>query len=156
MNKTALAGACIGLACATAVLAQTVTGADTAAPAAAESPADPASLPKGSITDPNTGTMVVSEDGRDFLTSKLVGAKVVGKGNEELGEVADLMLAANGNLRAVVIGVGGVMGVGTRYVAVSPGSIRMSYTRSARVLVVLNATPEQIGAAPEFQYEKKS
>ena len=54
----------------------------------------------------------------DWRASKIVGLNVYNDSNENLGSINDLLTDKNGNIKAVVIGVGGFLGVGTHLVAV--------------------------------------
>jgi len=80
----------------------------------------------------------------------LLGRRVRGPAGETMGRVTDVLVDANGQPRAAVIDFGGVLGVGSRKIAVTwqllqfrPGD------REAPVL--LNMTRAQIQAAPEFK-----
>src|SRR3954470_18579159 len=54
----------------------------------------------------------------DWRTSKVVGLSVYNDNNESLGSINDLLTDKSGNIKAVVIGVGGFLGVGEHLVAV--------------------------------------
>ena len=54
----------------------------------------------------------------NWRTSKVVGLRVYNDSNQSIGSINDLLTDRNGNIKAVVIGVGGFLGVGTRLVAV--------------------------------------
>lgn len=54
----------------------------------------------------------------NWRTSKLVGMSVYNDSNESLGSINDLLTDKNGNIKAVVLGVGGFLGVGEHLVAV--------------------------------------
>jgi sporulation protein YlmC with PRC-barrel domain len=75
----------------------TTDRATTAAPAATS---DPSSF-KGS-----------------WRTSKLVGLNVYNDSNESIGSVNDMLTDKSGDIKAVVIGVGGFLGIGEHLVAV--------------------------------------
>ena len=51
-------------------------------------------------------------------TSKVVGLSVYNDNNESIGSINDLLTDKNGNIKAVVLGVGGFLGVGAHLVAV--------------------------------------
>jgi sporulation protein YlmC with PRC-barrel domain len=53
-----------------------------------------------------------------WRASKVVGLNVYNDKNESLGSINDLLTDKNGNIKAVVIGVGGFLGVGEHLVAV--------------------------------------
>ena len=54
----------------------------------------------------------------NWRASKLVGLSVYNDKNESVGSINDLLTDKSGNIKAVVIGVGGFLGVGEHLVAV--------------------------------------
>ena len=54
----------------------------------------------------------------DWRASKLAGLSVYNDKNESVGSINDLLTDKSGNIKAVVIGVGGFLGVGEHLVAV--------------------------------------
>jgi sporulation protein YlmC with PRC-barrel domain len=101
VTKYAVAGVAASALLASVAFAQspsaTTDRATTAAPAAAS---DTSSF-KGS-----------------WRTSKLVGLNVYNDSNESLGSINDLLADKGGDIKAVVIGVGGFLGVGEHLVVV--------------------------------------
>jgi sporulation protein YlmC with PRC-barrel domain len=101
LTKYAVAGVAASALLASVAFAQspsaTTDRATTAAPAAAS---DTSSL-RGS-----------------WRTSKLVGLNVYNDSNESIGSVNDLLTDKSGDIKAVVIGVGGFLGIGEHLVAV--------------------------------------
>jgi sporulation protein YlmC with PRC-barrel domain len=59
-----------------------------------------------------------------WRASKLVGLSVYNDNNESLGSINDLLTDKSGNIKAVVIGVGGFLGVGEHLVAVPLDKIK--------------------------------
>jgi sporulation protein YlmC with PRC-barrel domain len=53
-----------------------------------------------------------------WRASKVVGLSVYNDKNESLGSINDLLTDKNGNIKAVVIGVGGFLGIGEHLVAI--------------------------------------
>lgn len=60
----------------------------------------------------------------NWRTSKVVGLNVYNEANESLGSINDLLTDKQGNIKAVVIGVGGFLGVGERLIAVPYDKIK--------------------------------
>jgi sporulation protein YlmC with PRC-barrel domain len=60
----------------------------------------------------------------EWRASKMVGLNVYNQGNEKLGEISEVLLDKSGKVHAVVIGVGGFLGVGQRDVAVAFDKIK--------------------------------
>lgn len=94
---------------ASAAFAQNAT--TTTAPAATATPAAPLAASDTSYTG-------------NWRASKVVGLNVYNAGNESLGSINDLLTDQQGNIKAVVIGVGGFLGVGEHLVAVPYGKIK--------------------------------
>ncbi len=54
-----------------------------------------------------------------WRTSKLVGLNVYNTSNEKVGDVSELLIDNSGKVTAVILGVGGFLGVGEQNVAVN-------------------------------------
>jgi sporulation protein YlmC with PRC-barrel domain len=54
----------------------------------------------------------------NWRASKIVGLSVYNDNNESLGSINDLLTDKSGNIKAVVIGVGGFLGVGEHLIAI--------------------------------------
>lgn len=64
------------------------------------------------LTAPAAGSLRVS---------KILGVDVVGQDHVRVGTIADVLTNAEGRIETVVIGVGGILGIGEKYVAVPFG-----------------------------------
>jgi sporulation protein YlmC with PRC-barrel domain len=60
----------------------------------------------------------------NWRASKVVGLSVYNDKNESLGSINDLLMDKSGNIKAVVIGVGGFLGVGEHLVAIPLDKIK--------------------------------
>jgi sporulation protein YlmC with PRC-barrel domain len=60
----------------------------------------------------------------NWRASKLVGLSVYNDNNESLGSINDLLMDKDGNIKGVVLGVGGFLGVGEHLVAVAFDKIK--------------------------------
>ena len=72
----------------------------------------------------------------DWRTSKVVGLNVYNDNNESIGSINDLLTDKSGNIKAVVLGVGGFLGVGAHLVAVPYDKVKfvnepIAYTAAA-------------------------
>jgi sporulation protein YlmC with PRC-barrel domain len=70
-------------------------------------------------TAPATATATDSSFQGTWRASKLVGLNVYNDNNESLGSINDLLTDKNGDIKAVIIGVGGFLGVGEHLVAIA-------------------------------------
>jgi sporulation protein YlmC with PRC-barrel domain len=60
----------------------------------------------------------------EWRASKLVGVKVYNSANENVGDINDLLMDAKGNVKQVVIGVGGFLGMGEHDIAVNYDQVK--------------------------------
>ena len=60
----------------------------------------------------------------NWRASKVVGLSVYNEKNESLGSINDLLMDKSGNIKAVVVGVGGFLGVGEHLVAIPLDKIK--------------------------------
>ena len=60
----------------------------------------------------------------NWRASKLMGLDVYNEANEKLGDINELILDKNGKVNAVVIGVGGFLGMGEHDIAVTMDKLK--------------------------------
>ncbi|HQS09446.1 MAG TPA: PRC-barrel domain-containing protein [Xanthobacteraceae bacterium] len=95
----------------------------------------------------------VSAKPTDVLSYNLVGLKVMNGEKETVGEIKDLILS-KGELEGYIVSVGGFLGMGERYVIVRPNAVQIAYSEADKKWsAMMNATKDQLKAAPEFKYE---
>ena len=81
----------------------------------------PATVPAPAKTAPR---VVAAEQVAPTELTGLLGHPVVGVKEAEIGRIVDLLVDGQGQVRAVVVDVGGFMGVGDRKVAVAWAALR--------------------------------
>lgn len=87
-----------------------------ASAAFAQNPA-PSTSPSSSSMSQSSMSQPMSHKGQ-WRSSKVIGVNVYNANNENLGEINELLVDQSGKVQAVVIGVGGFLGMGERYVAI--------------------------------------
>jgi len=81
--------------------------------------------------------------------TKINDARLKNERNEDLGEVADLLLDRNYRVAYAIIGRGGVLGIGESYLAVPWSKLRLTYNReNTAVTAVIDATKQKLEQAP--------
>jgi len=91
----------------------------------------------------------------EMFSSKLKGLNVYNQKDEKVGEITDLAIGKGEQVQAMILSVGGFLGMGEHYVAVSPSSVRISYNKDKDTWSAkMNTTKEALKAAPEFKYPK--
>jgi sporulation protein YlmC with PRC-barrel domain len=93
-----------------------------------------------------------TQHGNEMRASRLIGTTVVNDANESVGKISELVLSKDGKVAAVVIGVGGLLGMGEREVAVNFASLRIAQDSNNKTTVSLNATKDSLKSAPEWQW----
>jgi sporulation protein YlmC with PRC-barrel domain len=89
----------------------------------------------------------------EMFSSKLKGLNITNQKDETIGEISDLAIK-NNQVDALILSVGGFLGMGERYVAVSPASVKVSLNKDNKWVASMNTTKEALKAAPEFKYPK--
>jgi sporulation protein YlmC with PRC-barrel domain len=95
-----------------------LAGAAFAQSPAATSTDNAGTPPAASSTATTSTTASASSLQGNWRASKLAGLSVYNDKNESVGSINDLLTDKSGNIKAVVIGVGGFLGVGEHLVAV--------------------------------------
>ena len=110
--------------------------------------AQPADKPAATAAAPaDSGTKMALKG--NWRASKLMGLDVYNEANEKLGDINEMILDKNGKITAVVIGVGGFLGMGEHDIAVSMDKlkfveepVRTSSTAPAREKTTTTTTRE--------------
>jgi sporulation protein YlmC with PRC-barrel domain len=69
-----------------------------------------------------------------------------------VGEISDVLLDKDGRVTAVIVSVGGFLGLGAKYVSVPFNALRMTEKDSKRYLV-MDTTKDTLMSAPGYQYD---
>ena len=99
-------------------------------------------------TNPAGSDMIKPDQMR---ASKIIGSTVYDVQNQKIGDVNDLVLDKDGKVAAVVLGVGGFLGMGEKNVAVKMADLKTDNNR-----LTLDRTKEQLQQAANYQLEDKS
>ena len=90
----------------------------------AQSPSTPSESTKMAPAAASDSSTSPSSFTGNWRASKVVGLSVYNDKNESLGSINDLLTDKTGNIKAVVIGVGGFLGVGEHLVAIPLDKIK--------------------------------
>jgi sporulation protein YlmC with PRC-barrel domain len=86
------------------------------------------SSPSASAPAGASGSFISQAQSGQWRASKLVGVDIYGSNNEKIGDVNEVLLDKSGNAQAVVIGVGGFLGVGAKDVAIPFAAVQWKDT----------------------------
>jgi len=161
MMTTALSGLMVGAAFAQS--SPKPMDAPAATPPAATAPA-----PKTDTTmKPSAGTtmttaptsagaaQIVNSQRQDqWLASKFEGTDVIGATDEKIGDVSDILFDKTGKVEAIIVSVGGFLGMGAKDIALSPGSFEVIYgdkTKNEVDKLRITMTKDQLKQAAAFE-----
>jgi sporulation protein YlmC with PRC-barrel domain len=117
-----------------------------------------AAQPAAPAASATTMTAIVSPDmlsnAKIMSANDFIGKTVYAPDGATVGEVNDFFVTDDGKVQAVVIGVGGFLGIGEKDVAVSMPAIAMQPDGDA-VKLVINATKDELTAAPTYDRVKR-
>jgi len=75
--------------------------------------------------------------------------------NNKIGDVNDVLLSADGRVSALIVGVGGFLGMGEKDVAVPFNAIKHT-TRDNKVYLTMDATKDELKSAPGLRYDRST
>ena len=147
-----------------------------AAATTTQSTSQPAASAQAASTAPKAGpaSYLDAAGPNDVLASSLIGMRVYAvqadvdatkaypaearKEWSDVGEVNDVVLDWNGSVKAVVLGVGGFLGVGEKNVAIEMSSLRKvrESNDSNDWFLVVNSSKEMLTNAPAYMSNTKS
>ena len=106
----------------------------------------PALVPSNS-GNPNLAIATVKlENGT--RAGKIIGSKVYADGNTEIGSIDDLIMTADNKIVMAVVAVGGVLGVGSKLVAIPYDQIKFDGGKTT----LPGMTKDTLNAMPNFTY----
>lgn len=166
--KTAIAASIFALAAASPALAQ-----DTkpVSPAPAEKtqrmdstqgadpsmkPAEPSAMPRAGDSSATMDKSAKNTAAKgDWRASNLIGSSIHNAANESIGDINDLLIGADGQVSAVVVGVGGFLGIGEKNVALPFNELSFSKNRNGNTVVMSKVTKQSLESMPEWTAPEK-
>jgi len=129
-----------------------------AAPAFAQTPMSNANSSAKNVTTNGQAGFVQQQNASDWRGSKLIGASVYGPDNASIGEISDVLIAGDGKIHAVVVGVGGFLGVGEKDVALPFNALNITRKPNSSTIDKINVSysKDQLKNAPKFAYYEPS
>jgi len=86
--------------------------------------------------------------------SDLMGLNIRNAANETIGEIKDVVLTSEGKIHEVIVGVGGFLGMGERYVALKWDQLRVGRSSDNSVIGQVSTTTEHLKGMPAYKREK--
>ena len=101
---------------------------------------------------PSTSTGDFNAQG-EVSANAMIGAKVVNANNDTVGSVEDAYVDSSGNIKTVILSVGGFQGVGSKDVAVKWTDIKQSHDGKS-VKLTTSLSKDQLKSMPDYKYER--
>jgi len=116
----------------------------------AQTPATPS---EDTAQAPAAGESYLTAQADDQISANTyIGQTVYNSADENIGKISDLIMEKDGGITAAVIGVGGFLGIGEKWVAVPFDTISITQVPdSDDVKLTTTETAESLQAAPEFK-----
>ena len=73
--------------------------------------------------------------------------------NTKIGQIMDVLVGQDGQVSALIVGVGGFLGAGEKDVAVSFNTVKTTM-KDNKVYLTMNTTKDALKAAPGFKYDR--
>jgi len=101
---------------------------------------------------PGISTTIAAQTPDQWLASKFKGTEVVGSDDVKIGAVEDILFDRAGTVKAVLVGVGGFLGIGAKQIAFSLPAFQIVPGKDgAADQLRLSMTKDQLASAPEFK-----
>jgi sporulation protein YlmC with PRC-barrel domain len=98
-----------------------------------------------------TGAIDSDFNPQEVAASDLMGTRVYGSNDADLGEIGDIVFDESGNIDAVIVDVGGFLGIGEKPVALNFDSLNIRTDQSGTLMVSVNTTEDQLKQAPAYE-----
>lgn len=102
----------------------------------------------------DNGGFVHQQTASEWRSSKLVGTSVYGPNDKSIGDINDVLISSDGQVTAVVIGVGGFLGIGEKNVAVPLQDLNVQRKDGEINKITVSFTKDELKNAPKFAYYK--
>src|SRR5262245_62309531 len=76
--------------------------------------------------------------------------------DNKIGEIMDVLVDRDGKVTALIVGVGGFLGMGEKDVAVPFNSVRATTKDNNKYYLVMNSTKDALKSAKGFKYDRNA
>lgn len=113
----------------------------------------PQSLPQAAPGGPSTQIMT-SLPGEAMTVTHWYKQSVYDPGENKIGEIMDVLVDKQGKIVALMVGVGGFLGMGEKDVAIPFNAVQFKTKDNNKWWPVINATKDALKAAPGYKYDR--
>jgi sporulation protein YlmC with PRC-barrel domain len=98
------------------------------------------------------GAMMSSVPNSSLTVTDWYKQDVYDQSNSKIGKIDDVLVGQNGQVNALIVGVGGILGAGEKDVAVDFGAVKQT-VKDNKVYLTMNTTKDALKSAPGFKYD---
>jgi sporulation protein YlmC with PRC-barrel domain len=113
-----------------------------------EQPKTDTTAQQPTTTDP--GLTVTVDAKKGVLATSFIGSSVFTSTDENIGDINDMIFDDKGAIQAVIVGVGGFLGMGEKDVALPLSKITVTRDESNAIKLTVQASREELEKAPAF------
>lgn len=117
-------------------------------PALAQDAGAPAAQPKAPAAASDKMAAPVTTE--DISAKRLINESVKNAANEKIGDINDVLISSDGKVAAVIVGVGGFLGIGEKDVALPFDQLTFAKDANDALSVRTSLTKEGLEQAPEY------
>lgn len=107
----------------------------------------PGTMSGAGMNTANTGVNL----GAETTANNIIGSSVLDSQGNDIGEINDIVLSANGQVDKYVIDVGGFLGIGAKPVALTPEQVTLVADANGTMKASTMATKDELNSQPEYK-----
>ena len=111
----------------------------------------PSSTPSPTPPAVSSSVEVITQSRDELLASKLKGTAVMGSDDQKIGDISDVLFDKMGHVKAYIVRVGGVLGIGAKDVALDQRVFREMPVIEGRPVLQVSMTKDQFKQMAEFK-----
>jgi len=135
-------------------MATTVAGAQTPAPQTPAPSAPTVTQPQRS--DMSAAQVLSTIPANAMTVTHWYKQNVYDPADSKIGDIEDVLVDRDAKVVALVIGVGGFLGLGEKHVAVPYDAVRMTTKDSNKWYLVMNSSKDALKNAPGYKFDRTS
>jgi hypothetical protein len=140
--------------------APAIPATPNAAPAdTAQATPPSSSAPTSDVASAAGSSFVANQSDNQYLASAIMGKDVLDSSGNKIGSAKDILFDAQGKMAAVVVGVGGFLGIGEKSIAISFDQVKPGKDANGNVTLNASVSQDDVNGAPGFMtldYQKSS
>jgi sporulation protein YlmC with PRC-barrel domain len=120
------------------------------APSSTAQATPPSSAPSSDVASAGGSNFITDQADNQYLASNLMGKDVQDASGNKIGSIKDVLFDDQGKMAAVVIGVGGFLGIGEKSIAISFAQVKPTKDANGNVMMSSMVTQDDLNSAPTF------